>query len=147
MLNAEVLPQVVAVPENAGRAQLAGVLHAAGQALLVLAEVVEGGEVVRPPDVQDELHPAVERLPAPGHPALPPAHHRAVDQGQTDTLPVLIRPVGDVHHVGGGGLVEPVAGHVVLPVLVRTDLVLTGQVGGEAVCGPGHVLVTQLCKT
>ena len=106
-------------------------LSVCSEAVLVLPEVLEGREGVRPPDVEDELDPAGEDEAAPLHPTLPG---------------VLVRPVGHVEHVGDGLLVELVARHELATVLGRGDAVLLQQVPGDGVPGPGDVLVTHLAR-
>ena len=106
-------------------------LSVRSEAVLVLPEVLEGRQGVRPPDVEDELDPAREDEAAPLHPTLPR---------------VLVRPVGHVEHVGDGLLVELVARHELAAVLGRGDAVLLQQVAGDRVPVPGDVLVTHLAR-
>ena len=106
-------------------------LGVGGEAVLVLPEVLEGGEGVRPPDVEHELDPAREDEAAALGPALPR---------------VLVRPVGHVQHVSHRLLVELVPGHELPAVLGRAGVVLVRQVTGDGVHVPGHVLVTHLTR-
>ena len=68
----EVLPEVVAIPENAGGTELTSVLYLRGETVLVLSEVLQGGPAVSPPDVQHQLYPALEDGLTVVRPALPP---------------------------------------------------------------------------
>ena len=106
-------------------------LSVCSEAVLVLPEVLEGRQGVRPPDVEDELDPAGEDEAAPLHPTLPR---------------VLVRPVGHVEHVGDGLLVEFVSGHELAAVLGRGDAVLLRQVARDGFHVPGDVLVTHLAR-
>ena len=106
-------------------------LDVCSEAVLVLPEVLEGGEGVRPPDVEDELDPAGEDDAASLHTTLPR---------------VLVRPVCHVEHVGDGLLVELVSGHELAAVLGGCEAVLPRQVTSDRVPVPGDVLVTHLAR-
>ena len=107
---------------------LTSVVSLSDETVLVFPEVLQSGDGVSPPDVKDQLDPAVETGTAALSPTLPP---------------VPVRPVGHVQHVDGGGLVEPVARHPLCLVLPGVGPV-AGEVGPDGVRLPLDVLVTDL---